>query len=83
MYKYAYIVNSIYTNMLLKEGAAVMVEDRWEVLAMRRWSQAVVQSQRDRGQFVPELIVLLRKNRKRSEMCSWSTLFGFNSKLIC
>lgn len=45
MYKYAFIVNSIYTNMLLKEGAAVMVEDRWEVLAMRRWSQAVVQSQ--------------------------------------
>lgn len=31
--------------MLLEEGAAVMVEDRWEVLAMRGWSQAVVQGQ--------------------------------------
>lgn len=48
-----------YTHMLLKEGAAVMVEDRWKVLAMRGWSQAVVQCQWDGGQFIPELIILL------------------------
>lgn len=47
------------TYLFLEEGAAVMVEDGWEVLAARRWSQAVVQCQRDRGQFVPELIILL------------------------
>lgn len=47
------------TYLFLEEGAAVMVEDGWEVLAVRRRSQAVVQCQRDRGQFVPELIILL------------------------
>lgn len=50
--------------MLLKEGAAVIVKDRWEVLAMRVGSQAVVQSQGDRGQLVPELIILLTENHK-------------------
>lgn len=47
------------TYLFLEEGAAVMVEDGWEVLAVRTHSQAVVQRQRDRGQFVLELIILL------------------------
>lgn len=57
--------------MLLKEGAAVMVEDRWKVLAMSGWSQAVVQSQWDWGQFVPKIILLLKEQQKvRLDMCS-------------
>lgn len=54
-----YIVYRVYTHLLLQEGVAVMVEDRWEILAMRHWGQAVVQCQRDGGQFVPELVILL------------------------
>lgn len=46
--------------MVLEEGAAVVIEDRWEALAMKRSGQAVVQGQWNRGQFVPELILLLR-----------------------
>lgn len=48
-----------FTHVLLEEGAAVVIEDRWEALAMRGRSQAVVQSQRNGAQFVPELILLL------------------------
>lgn len=33
--------------MLLEEGAAVVVEDRWDVLATRRRGQTVVKSQWD------------------------------------
>ncbi len=52
----------LFTYMLLKESAAVVVENGWQVLVVRRGrSQAVVQGQCDRGQFVPELIVLLRQ----------------------
>ena len=70
----------IFTHMLLKEGAAVMVEDRREVLAMRWGSQAVVQSQWDRGQFVPEIVLLLRKHKKEVKIWSKSTLFSFTNR---
>lgn len=49
--------------MLLDEGTAVVVEDRWKVLAASGWSQAVVQSQGDGGQLVPELVILLGKQQ--------------------
>lgn len=50
--------------LFLEEGAAVVVEDGREVLAVRRRSQAVVECQRDGGQFVPELIILLTVEQK-------------------
>lgn len=46
--------------MLLEEGAAVVIEDRWEAVAMMGRGQTVVQSQWNGGQFVPELLLLLR-----------------------
>lgn len=48
------------TYLFLQEGAAVMVEDGREVLAVRRRNQAVVQRQRDGAELVPELIILLK-----------------------
>lgn len=58
----------IQTYLFLEEGAAVVVEDGREVLAVGRRSQAVVQCQRDRGQFVPELIILLTVEQ-RTKRC--------------
>lgn len=58
----------IRSYLFLEEGAAVVVEDGREVLAVRRRSQAVVQGQRDRGQFVPELIILLTVEQKNEAL---------------
>lgn len=49
----------MYAYMLLDEGAAVVVKDRWKTLVKSSWSQAVVESEWDGAQLVPELILLL------------------------
>lgn len=61
-------LESLRTYLFLEEGAAVVVEDGREVLAVRRRSQAVVQCQRDGGQFVPELIILLTVEQKNEAL---------------
>lgn len=52
------------TYLFLQEGAAVVVEDGREVLAVRRRNQAVVEGQPDGAELVPELIILLRVEEK-------------------
>lgn len=65
--------------MLLEEGAAVVIEDRWEAVAMRGRGQAVVQSQWNWGQFVLELILLLRV----TESIQYIQLVNFKQTLNC
>lgn len=52
-----------WTHIILEEGTAVLVKNRWEGFVVSRWSQTVVQGQRDGTEFVPKLIVLLQKNK--------------------
>lgn len=43
---YAFICTyNMYAYMLLEEGAAVVVKDRWKTLVKSSWSQAVVESE--------------------------------------